>query len=672
MPIKKTKRILLFALMFPSALIAEEIVSPQQIAQQQEKLMSLGMDALLNIEVSSVSKKVQKISEAAAAIFVISNQDIRRSGATSIPEVLRLAPGIDVAKIDGNKWAITSRGFNGRYSNKLLVLIDGRSVYSPFVSGVDWDIQDTLLEDIEKIEVIRGSGASLWGANAVNGVINIITKKAEDSQGSYLSTGTGTKERLFGAIRYGGKINDDTYYRVYAKYFERENNAGLNNEFVNDDWRATRGGFRLDWNPFANDKLTLQGDVYETVSGQSISSPDLATLSNQLIHADEETVGGNLLLNWTHKISNDNQTTFKAYYDATYSEVFWIDKGYYSLDIHFQHNLTLFDDHQFIWGLGYRFISDSIEGSYLITPYTNKEKSHLFSFFLQDEISLINNELTLILGSKFEHNDFSGFEIQPNARLIWNPSENQTVWASVSRSVRTSSRSERGLRFNQSFINPPELPAPAVVSIIGGIGDSSEKVISYEFGYRFIPNNDWSVDLALFYNTYDDLTNFEPESPFFEDNHFVIPASYNTNMTAESYGVELAATWKVLDNWRINGTYSYLQMQHHIKNGANNFSELDEGNSPHHKFSLFSMLNLLPNLEWNLWLKYADNVPTFNIPSYITMDTGLSWQLNETIELALIGQNLLDHRHSESRNKFVLTSPSQVERSVYGKISLRF
>ncbi|MCK5872809.1 MAG: TonB-dependent receptor, partial [Methylococcales bacterium] len=464
----------------------------------------------------------------------------------------------------------------------------------------------------------------------------------------------------------------ETHYRVYAKYFERENNTGLNNEFVNDDWRATRGGFRLDWDVFASDKLTLQGDIYETVSGQSIRSPNLATLSNQLIHTDEETVGGNLLLNWTHKISSDNQTTFKAYYDATYSNIFWIDKGYYSLDIDFQHNVTLFDNHEFIWGVGYRFISDSIKSSYLIAPFKTKEKSHLFSFFLQDEISLVKNELTLILGSKFEHNDFSGFEIQPNARLIWNPTDNQTVWGSISRSVRTSSRSERGIKLNQRFTNEFGLPAPAVISLIGGIGDSSEKVLSYELGYRFIPNNDWSVDLALFYNTYDDLTNFEPESPFFEDDHFVIPASYNTNMTAESYGIEIAATWKVLDNWRINGTYSYLQMQHHTENGANNLSETDEGNSPHHKFSIFSMLNLLPNLEWNLWLKYADNVPTFNIPSYITMDTGISWQVNDIIELSVMGQNLLDSQHPESRNEFILTSPSQVERSVYGKVSLRF
>lgn len=662
------------ALMSPNILVAEVIVSPQQVSKQQKSLISLDIDALLDIEVSSVSKKVQKISEAAAAIFVISNDDIKRSGVTSIPEALRLAPGIDVAKIDGNKWAVSSRGFNKRYSNKLLVLIDGRSVYSPFFSGVNWDTQDTLLEDIEKIEVIRGSGASLWGANAVNGVINIITKKAEDSQGVYLSTGSGTKERLFGRFRYGGKINDETHYRVYGKYFERENNKGFDNEFVNDDWRATRGGFRLDWNPSTDDQLMVQGDIYETISGQSIDYPNLATLSNQLIHADEKTVGGNILFNWKHAISDDNQTTLQAYYDITESNIFWINRGYQTLDIDFQHTITLFDDHQFIWGAGYRFISDFFEGSYFITPNKEKEKSHLFSFFLQDEISLINNELTLILGSKFEHNDFTGFEIQPNVRLIWNPTENQTLWGSVSRSVRTPSRIERKGRINQRFVNIPTVPIPVLISLIDDDNkdSSSEELLAYELGYRFIPNNDWSIDLALFYNNYDKLFNANPQSPFFEDNHFVSALNLSNKMTGETYGIELATAWNILDNWRINASYSYLQMQFHVENGLSSISETSEASSPHHKFSLFSRVNILPNLEWNMWLKYADNVPEFKIPSYLTLDAGLSWQVNKMIELSVMGQNLLESSHSEYQYEFIPARATQVERSVYGKISLRF
>ena len=672
----KSQKILIPALLvqFISAtsFATETILSPQQIAKEQKKLISLDMDALLNTEVTSVTKKAQKISEAAAAIFVISNEDIKRSGVTTIPEALRMVPGIDVAHIDGNKWAISSRGFNDRFSNKLLVLIDGRSVYTPFFSGVNWDIQDTLLEDVERIEVIRGSGASLWGANAVNGVINIITKKAEDTQGTYLMAGTGTKERLFGGFRYGGQIGDNAHYRIYGKYFERENNQGFQNQFINDDWQGARGGFRLDWDSSVDDQITMQGDIYETKSGETISYPNLATLSNILVNHDADSLGGNILFNWSHKIADDNQTSLKVYYDYTQKDTFWLRKEHSTLDIDFQHAFSPFESHKVIWGAGYRFISDDIEGSYMITPLESQTDVHLFSFFLQDEISLIENELTLILGSKLEHNDYSGFEIQPNARLIWNPTESQTLWASVSRAVRTSTRAEQGGRINQRFFKSPTLPAPGLAVLTGSIGEASEELIAYELGYRFIPDNDWSVDVALFYNDYDNLRNFQPQRPFLENNHFVFPATIHTDMTAESYGVELATTWQVLDNWRINASYSYLQMQLHMENGDANLSENIEDKSPHHKFSILSSVNLLPNLEWDMWLKYVDNVPAFNIPSYLTLDSRLSWHITDTVELTVVGQNLLDSHHPEFDNEFILMQPSQVERSVYGKVSIRF
>lgn len=662
----------MFSISFSEINATENLKVTEQLLKEQKQLIKLNLNDLLNLQVTSVSKKTQDLSKSAAAIFVITYQDIKKSGVTSIPEALRMAPGIDVAKIDGNKWAITSRGFNSRFANKLLVLIDGRSVYTPFFSGVHWDTQDILLEDINRIEVIRGPGAALWGANAVNGVINIISKTAAQTQGSYAMAGGGSSERVFAGFRYGGKFKESLHYRVYGKYFERENNEDLNKQAVNDEWRVGRGGFRLDWNATTNDKLTLQGDIYNGDIGETLTLPSNITPTNSLENTDAEIAGGNILLRWNKQITQTESTTFQLYYDYTDKDNFWLQQEHNTLDIDFLHVFDFSDKQDISWGAGYRFISDHIEGSFLITPKITSIDTHLFNFFIQNEITLIPEKLTLTLGSKFEHNDYSGFEIQPSANIIWTPTAKQSVWGSISRAVRTSARAEQGGVINQQFINGLA-PLPVLISLRGGIDDASEEVIAFQLGYRIKPLETLSFDVAIFYNIYDNLVNFHPaDSLEFAGTHLIQPLFIGTDMAGETVGAELAVSWQALDNLQINAIYSYLQMQLHTKNGTSTLSEVEEKQSPHHKFSIRSSLKLLPSLDWNLWFRYVDSVPAHNIPSYFTMDTRLAWQPINSLELSVTGQNLLDSQHPEFDSNLILTKPSQTARGVYGKIEWRF
>ncbi len=646
---------------------------------EDNELFSMSLEELLDVEVSSVSKKTEKVFNTAAAVFVISQTDIKRSGATSIPEALRMAPGVDVAKIDANKWAISSRGFTGRFSNKLLVLIDGRSVYTPFFSGVYWDVQDTLLEDIERIEVIRGSGASLWGANAVNGVINIITKNAADSQGNYLTAGGGSKERVFGGGRHGGKIDEDVYYRVYAKYFERENNDDYLNRPVNDDWRMGRGGFRVDGSATARDQYTVQGDFYNGEAGETVLLPDESTVTNRLLDTDTQLAGGNWLMRWNRQLNRSDDFQLQVYYDYAERDSAWIRHEHNTLDLDFQHRFAAFDTQELIWGGGYRFISDDIEGTDAIKVDQSQRDVHLFNLFVQDEITVIEDTLKLIFGSKFEHNDFSGVEIQPNARFIWTPHQQHAVWGSISRAVRTPARGERGLEIHSTF-SDDALPQQNV--IFADVGRNAEELIAYELGYRFKPFTNFSADLALFYNDYDKLRSVQPGSGTINRGTYtIIPLYFANNMKGESYGAELDLVWQVMDTWRLSGNYSYQNQELHVIDGSR-FSEHEERHTLNHKFSVRSSLDLLPNLGWDLWFKYAwtedvhehsMNEPLIkHLNDLLILDTRLSWSPVPQVELSVVGQNLLNTRQFEYFSDFINTSSSAVERSVYGQIEWRF
>ena len=645
-----------------------------------EDLTELSIEALMNLQVTTVAKKEQTLADAAAAVFVISSDDIRRSGATNIPELLRMVPGLEVAGIDANKWAVSSRGFNGRFANKLLVLIDGRSVYSPTFSGVFWNVQDVLLEDLDRIEVIRGPGAALWGSNAVNGVINVITKSARETVGGFVEAGAGSEERAFGAVRYGGKLGESLYYRAYAKYFDRDQSYSGTGSDPNDGWDSIRSGFRMDWDFDVENYFTLQGDIYDGHFGDKAFLTALTPPYSREVAEDLDFAGGNLLGRWKHDIDAGSYMELQAYYDRTerVAPLFYTERRD-TFDLEFEHRFPFQRRHELQWGLGYRLISDKIISTENLSFDPASRKTQLFSAFIHDEITLIKDSLRVTLGSKFEHNDFTGFEIQPNVRLIWKPRPFHTLWGAVSRAVRTPSRSEHDVRYNQRVI--PTLPSmpPILVAFMGDEDFESEELVSYELGYRLQLEKRFFFDLALFYNFYSNLRTIEPalDRGFSEENppppHQVLPALPYNRMDGQTYGIELAAECRVLDWWRLYPAYTYLRMNLDLDpNSQDSISLSAEGESPEHQFSLRSSMDLPLNLELDVWFRYVDRLPAQDLDSYITMDARLAWKFNKSLEFAVVGQNLLEPHHPEFKPEFQDIAHTEVERGVYGKIIWRF
>ncbi len=627
-------------------------------------------------DVITAAKKVQKQSETTAATFVITSEDIRRSGARAIPELLRMVPGIHVARMDANKWAITSRGFNGRFANKLLVMIDGRSVYTPAFSGVIWETKDTLLEDIDRIEVIRGPGGTLWGANAVNGVINIITKKTGDTLGGLVSTGIGTEEYGFGSARYGGKIAENTNYRVYMKYFSKDNTETAGNIEGHDDWRMGRGGFRVDWNKSINDKLTFQGDYYDGTAGQRVTIPDLTTTSlSRRIDENIDLSGGNFLFRWDRILSDESDLSLQFYYDRTEHDEFIIEEVRDTFDIDFHHRFHLPLNNEVLWGGRFRFTTDDIRGSNVLSVSETSREDPFFSAFVQDEIMVVPDKLYFTLGTKIEHNNYTGIEVQPSSRILYTPSEKHTVWGGVSRAVRTPSRLEHTLHLNKQAIAPGALftGSPATLGII--IGDNnfdSEVLTAFEIGYRTQPANNLYFDAAAFYNVYYDILTIESGTPAPPD--FSVPISVRNKMNGDAYGVELAARWQALEWWNIKGSYSYMKLQLHTEGDSNDTITEDgfEDDIPNHQFSIRSMMDLPGDLEFDSWIRYVDSVSSENVDSYITLDARLGWKLTEKIELSIAGRNLLEKRHKEyGPSSIINTQVTGIERSVYGSITWR-
>lgn len=470
---------------------------------QHHDFLDMSLKELMSVSITSVSKKPQNLSDSAAAIFVITNEDLLRSGATSIPEALRMVPGIHVARIDSNKWAVSSRGFNNRFTKKLLVLVDGRTVYTPSFSGVYWEVQDVLLEDVERIEVIRGPGASLWGANAVNGVINIITKQASTTQGTLVSGGSGTTEKVFGQVRYGTALGEGVYGRIYGKYFNRDAFEYETGEDAGDNWDGARTGFRLDSQAAGPINFTLQGDLYTgNISQQAVNVPLPRPPYRQNVDDDADVSGGNILFRWQRTFSSASNITFQTYYDRTNRNDFYVHEQRDTFDFEFQHRFSPSQNHELIWGGGYRYTADDTTKRYVLDFEPDSRSDNLFNGFLQDEITLIDDSLWMILGAKLEHNNYSGIEIQPSGRLLWTPNAGHKFWTSVSRAVRTPSRVEHDGSLNVAMLPPPSpfMPFPISVTINGDESFDSEKLTAYEAGYRYTPDREISLDIAFFYN----------------------------------------------------------------------------------------------------------------------------------------------------------------------------
>jgi iron complex outermembrane receptor protein len=634
------------------------------------ELKNLSLEELMNIPVSSVAKRESTVGQSPAAISVITNDDIRRSGATSIPEALRMSPGLEVAQINSSSWAITSRGFNGTTANKLLVLIDGRSVYTPLFGGVFWDVQDTLMEDINRIEVIRGPAGTLWGDNAVNGVINVITKNAADTQGLLVTGGGGTFERAFGGVRYGWKIGDDVAARVYVKHFERAYTQFPNGASAGDDWQMTQGGFRVDAGLSRQDHLSVHGDLYDGTESNLVPS------SKQMF-SDSRLFGANLLGLWTHDLGNGNDLHLQMYYDRTNRNLPTLSfaEGRDTFDVDFQNHLRLGLRHDLTWGLEYRVTTAKEANGPLIFFVPDSRTVQTTSAFIQDEIELVEKRLRLTIGSKFEYNSFSGFEVQPNARLLWNIDARQNTWGAISRAVRTPTDFDRDLRVNFRIPN-----TTTQTMIRGNPHFESEEVVAYELGYRIEPRPWVAFDVAAFYNNYDHLesnetTIFQSSTP--PPLHTVFSSILDNKLLGDTFGGEVAATFKPADWWTVRAAYTRMEIQLRRARGSTNTSSvLNIGNDPDNQVYLRSSWDLPYHVELDVSARYVDPLPHLHVPSYISADVRLGWRPNDHLELAVVGQNLLTPRHAEFNTAPSAANPNpkptEIPRGVYGSLTYRW
>jgi iron complex outermembrane receptor protein len=636
-------------------------------------LADMSIEELVEVEVISLTslfKKETKLEQAPAAAAVVSPDDIRRLGITTLPEALRMVPGMDVARIDSHQWAISARGFNAQFANKLLILMDGRTIYGPAYGGVNWGMQDVVMEDLERIEVIRGPGASLWGANAVNGVVNVLSKSARDTQGILVSVAAGTEDQPTTTVRYGGKLGTNLYYRVYGKYFDRDGLVTSSGADAMDDWNSWQGGMRMDWEPGDRDKLTLQGQYYNVFVNENenvvVLVPPYVTTTNLQNHD----CGGNVLARWTREFTGSSTLTVQAYYDHFKQEQVGTSETRDTIDLDVQHRFQLGARNDIIWGLGYHFTADTFPPNFFLTWAPPERQDHLYSAFVQDEISLLPRRLSLTIGSKFEHNDYTGFEIQPSVRLLWTPSEKQTVWAAVSRAVRTPSRYETSARVNYSvsaITNPPFL---GLDRLSGNADADAEELIAYELGWRIEPVKQLSFDVAGFYNQYDNLLKFVPGSNYIQGPVMVFPQTIQNAGSAETFGAEVSALWKVTDRWRLQAGCSWLHVDLHPNDRA------FQGNTEY-QVQLRSYLDLPGNLEFNGALYYVDQqvaeagLGTATVPAYVRLDLGLAWRPTKTLEIGFWGQNLLDNQHPEFPS---LKSSVQTEipRSLIGRITWKF
>jgi iron complex outermembrane receptor protein len=634
-----------------------ETQTPGEGAASAYKKMSL--EQLMDQDVTSVSKQPEPYREAAAAIQVITGDDIHRSGASSIPEALRLADNLEVAQQNSHDWSISARGFNAGLANKLLVMIDGRSVYTPLFSGVFWNAQDYLLEDIDRIEVISGPGGTLWGANAVNGVINITSKSAKDTQGLYVEGGGGSWLQDFAGVRYGGMLTTNISYRVYGKYFDRGDEVYATGKDAADSWRMGQTGFRIDDEASEQNNLTLQGDFYYSDVNVSTGGEGKAG-------------GGNILGRWSHTISDDSDLSLQLYYDRTHlvdpisnqfgtAENLTDDLDTYDLD--FQHRFHLGERNRIVWGLGYRFTHDVDQGASNLAFLPPTLDRNLFSAFVQDEIRLCK-DVSLTLGTKVEHNDYTGFEYEPSGRLQWNATPNQMFWGAISRAVRTPSRVDRDIRE----------PDSATPILAGGANFESETLIAYELGYRARLTQKISTSISAFYNDYDDIRSlsFTPAT--------VIPLFFANNLAGQTYGGEFTADWQVLEWWRLHAGYDLLLENIHVKPGQMDINHaLNETSDPKHQVFLRSSMDLPHNLEFDTGLRWVDMLHNNNgatpgtVPSYFELDARLAWHVTKNIEVAVVGQNLLHDHHAE----YGFPGPpgpsrEEIVRSVYGTISFHW
>ena len=647
--------------------------------QTAADLSEMSLEDLINIEVTSVSKKAEKLSDAAAAVYVLTGEEIEAVGARTIPDALRTVPGLHVASIDANTWAVSARGFNANLANKLLVLIDGRTVYSPLFSGVWWDVQDVAVDNIDRIEIIRGPGATLWGANAVNGVINIITKNADQQHGGVASVGAGSKDRGFGLIQYNLEINPNTHMRVYGKYFDRDNFLSARGVDAADNWSISRGGLRLDHTVSQENSISIQGDIYDGTTGATYALPDVAPPYLSITSTRTPVSGGNLSGRWTRSTPMGASLTVQAYYDHAERHDKYLDATCRIFDFYMQHSFTPLKDVDMVWGVGYRHAWDNVAPDQYVSLNPARWDYGLANTFVQLDFNVVPNQLELTIGTKVEYNKYTDVELQPNIRMLWQLNRSQSLWAAVSRAVRTPSRGDRDGTIYISALPPLSLANPSTfpfkIEFVGSDRSNSESTIAYEAGYRVRPVNNLSFDLAAFYSDYHNLLSGVIGEPTADENfpsYMIMPISIINARDAYTYGSELAGAWYINDRHYIKVTYGYLWSKNTTDQAQENpLVPSFEVEGPRNQISLFSNSHITDWMQVSARYRYVDKIGSLNIDAYNSIDARVACRLLPNLSIAVVGQDLLETRHEEYRSETARMN-SCVERRFYAEARWTF
>jgi iron complex outermembrane receptor protein len=661
-----------------ASLFAVLLSCPETRAQASpDDLANLSIEDLMKIEVTSVSRRQESLSQTAAAIFVITPEDILHSGATNIPDLLRMVPGVYVAQINANAFAICIRGFNGRYSHEVLVMVDGRTVYSPTFGGVTWDVLDLPLEDIERIEVIRGPGGSTWGANAVNGVINIITKTSADTQGTTIVAGGGNVYQGFGTLEHGGKLGKWASYRIFAKYLNEASDESVSHQPIADGWHDLRGGFRADSQPTSKDAVSVQGDLYTGREGSpSETLPAIVPPGPVPTELQVNVSGGFIQTNWDHRFSGRSATTLLISYQR-YARTDILHEARGTFDADFQHDLVLGERQQIVWGLGFRQSSANSYGGLMASFNPANRDASLYSGFFQYQLALASNHLQLTIGTKLQHHYYTGFGAMPTIRAAWLPNPKNTLWASVSRALRTPSDSDVTVRFNESVFPSPE-GIPVLVSVFGNPHPKNEGLLAYEVGFRSLLHKNLSIDIAAYFNNYDNRSTLEPSTPFFESTpfppHLVLPLLQLNLMEAETRGLEVNANWKISSHWTISPGYAFEHIQRHLlypSTDTNALTNNGEG-TPVQSAQLRSHVTLPHRFAWDTSAYFTGALADPRVASCTRLDTGVTWQWRESLSVSAFGQDLLQDGHLEFLDSTGLIRSSLMPRSAYAKIVWHF
>lgn len=628
---------------------------PAATTNNIRQLADLTLEQLMDETVTSVSKKEQKLGDAAAAISVLSNDDLQRSGATSVAEALRYVPGISVNSVSGNQWAISSRGFNGLYANKLLVLVDGRAVYTPLFAGVYWDLQQSMLADVDRIEIIRGPGATVWGANAVNGVINIESRSARETQGAYAYAGGGDYAQALGGARYGGTLGSNTFFRVFGSYQLTADYPLATGQDSASAWSSWHGGFRLDHYADEATHAIWQADVTKTDLDQDVS----------------DAYNVNTLGRWRRTLSDRSAVEIQAYFDRTYRNEITRARSFAdTLDLTAQHTFRLGTWNDFIWGLGGRYINNRITQNNSFVGVQDRDFAlKLGSAFLQDEIKLLPDRLTLTLGTKIEHNDFTGWELQPNLRFLFKPAEHQTIWGAVSRAVRTPSEVEgmnlAVIPYGAPFVGPGGFSY--VPTLVGNPNAEAESLWAYELGYRAKLASRVTADVSAYYNDYDNVISVGPITQFIPGAPGTAVIPFDNYHSGHTYGGEASLTVAVTESWRVTAGYALLIASIRGTPAADPGTVADS--APRNQVMLRSAYDFSERFSLNLQARYVDCIRY--VPSYVTADVQLVYRPARDWEISLAGRNLLDSRHPEHGQEPLATA-TEVPRSFYGKVTWRF